>query len=838
MSEESVDVSNEGEEDGELVATGKSDFSGENIRSRLIDEEIKDSYLTYAMSVIMSRALPDVRDGLKPSQRRVLVTLNDLSLGPRTKHKKCAKICGDCVGNYHPHGDQVVYPTLVRLAQDFSMRYPLVHGHGNFGSVDGDPAAAMRYTEARMGDPTTAMLEDLEKETVDYVPNYDESRDEPTVLPAKFPNLLVNGATGIAVGMATSIPPHNLDEVCEALIRLIDDRDVTIGELMEIVKGPDFPTGGIVCGRAGIRAGYKTGRGSVVIRSPYVIEELRGDRQQIVFTEIPYQVNKARLIEKIADLVREKKIVGISDIRDESNRKGMRIVVRLKRGEDPNVIVNLLYKYSQLQDTFSIIMIALVNMRPVTLNLRQMLEYHLEHRFEVITRRTRHLLDKAERRLHILHGLKIAVDNIDEVIKIIRASDSTEVARDRLMSRFGLTKLQADAILEMRLARLTGLEVEKLEAEIADVERKIFEYKAILADPALVYKIIREDLEDVRARYGDERRTKISDEELGTFNMEDLVAEESCVVSVSHAGYIKRMPVDTYRTQARGGKGVSSGTGTDDGDFIEDLFVANTHDYLLIFTDEGRLFWLRVFDIPDMKRTSRGRAIVNLLDLKGEKIRAVIPVRKFDDDRFVMMATKMGIIKKTELSAFARPQKAGIRALNFKTEGDTLVGVAITGGSDQIMLSTANGMACRFNEKDVRPMGRTAAGVAGIRLRQGDEVVGLVVCREKATILTVCENGYGKRSDIDGYRMTKRGAGGVINIKTTERNGRVVETREVHDDDQLMLISKGGMVVRIEASTLRTMGRATQGVRVINLKEGDRVVSVARVAPEDIGGGE
>lgn len=804
----------------------------ENIRDLFIEEEMKDSYLSYAMSVIMSRALPDVRDGLKPSQRRILVAMNDLNLGPRTKFRKCAKIAGDTTGNYHPHGEQVVYPTLVRMAQDFNFRYPLVDGQGNFGSIDGDPPAAMRYTEARMTEVTMILMEDLEKNTVDYVPNYDDTRTEPVVLPSKFPNLLCNGCSGIAVGMATSIPPHNVNEICDGMLMIINNPDVTVDELMEVIKGPDFPTGALICGTAGIKEGYRTGRGTITVRARAHVETTKTGKKSIVVTEIPYQLNRDNILERLAELVREETIKGISDIRNESDRQGSRLVVDLKKGEEEEVVLNLLYKHTKLQDSFSIIMIALVNNRPETLNLKAMLVHYLEHRKVVIIRRTKYLLDRAQARAHILEGLRIALQNIDEIIKLIKTSESVDHARQGLISRFSLSELQANAILDMKLQRLTGLEQGKIEEEYKKICAEIKEYQAILSQDKLVLNIIKNDIIEIKDRFGDKRRTEIVSA-VGDFNLEDLIAEENVVVIISHEGYIKRLPLDAYRKQHRGGKGVS-GSEMKEGDFIENLFVASTHDYILFFTDQGRVYWQKVYDIPQMGKAAKGRAIINLLELKeGEGVTSLIPVRDFDE-RQLVMATGNGTIKKTVLSAYGNPKKGGIIAINLD-EGDKLIGVKLTNGKQDIILGTEQGKAIRFSEENVRTMGRVTHGVKGITLKGDDRVRGMVVVDETATLLTVCANGFGKRTDFSEYPAHHRGGQGVINIKTTDRNGNVVALIDVRDTDELIMITAKGMVIRTSVRTIRSIGRNTQGVTLFSVEEGDKLVSVARVVPEEPG---
>ncbi len=802
----------------------------ENIKELFIEEEMKDSYLSYAMSVIMSRALPDVRDGLKPSQRRILVAMNDLGLGPRTKFRKCAKIAGDTTGNYHPHGEQVVYPTLVRMAQDFNYRYPLIQGQGNFGSIDGDPPAAMRYTEARMTEATMTIMEDLERETVDYVPNYDDTRTEPSVLPSKFPNLLCNGCSGIAVGMATSIPPHNVNEICDGITLVIDNPDVTIDDLMQVIKGPDFPTGALICGTEGIKEGYRTGRGTITVRARAHVETSKSGKKSIVVTEIPYQLNRDNILERIAELVREEQLKGISDIRNESDREGSRLVIDLKKGEDEEVVLNQLYKHTKLQDSFSIITIALVNNRPETLNLKQMLVYYIEHRKVIILRRTKYLLEKAQARAHILEGLRIALQHIDKIIKLIRNSDSVETARQGLISQFSLSEIQANAILDMKLQRLTGLEQGKIEEEYKKICAEIKEYQAILASDKLVLNIIKKDIVEIKERFGDKRRTEIV-AAATEFNIEDLIAEENVAVIITHEGYIKRLPLTAYRKQHRGGKGVT-GADMKEGDFIEHLFVASTHDYILFFTDQGRVYWLKVYDIPQMGRTSKGRALINLLEFKeGENVSSLIPARDFDE-RQLVMATSHGIIKKTVLSAYGNPKKGGIIAINLD-DGDKLIGVKLTNGKQDIILGTEQGKAMRFSEENVRTMGRVTHGVKGIKLKENDKVRDMVIVDENSSLLTVCENGFGKRTDFSEYPAHHRGGQGVINIKTTERNGKVVALIDVRDTDELIMITAKGMVIRTPINTIRAIGRNTQGVKLFAVEEGDKLVSVARVAPEE-----
>ncbi len=797
-----------------------------------IEDEMRESYLDYSMSVIISRALPDVRDGLKPVHRRVLTAMNDLNLTHARPYRKSAKVTGDVNGNYHPHGTAAIYDTIVRMAQDFSLRYPLVDGQGNFGSIDGDPAAAERYTEVRMTPFAEEMLADLDKETVDFGPNYDESKMMPMVLPARVPNLLVNGAAGIAVGMATNIPPHNLREIADAAMALVDDPDLPDAELFSIVHGPDFPTAGLVLGRHGIHDAYATGRGRVVVRARTHVEERKGDREAIVVTELPYQVNKAQLIERIADLVKDGVIGDIADIRDESDREGMRVVILLKRDADSRVVENLLYKHTQLQITFGIIMLALVNNRPEILTLRQLIQHWLAHREDVVVRRTRFDLRKAEDRAHILEGLRIALDHIDEIIALIKASADPNTARAGLIERFGLSEKQAQAILDMRLQRLTGLEREKIENEYRELVALIAELKAILDDRSRVLAIIKDELAEIRQRFGDDRRTEILDQGPGTFNAEDLIADEDMVITISHNGYIKRLPVDSYRQQRRGGRGVT-GIKMRDEDFVEHIFIASTHSYILFFTDHGRCHWLKVHEIPQAGRTARGKAIVNLLGLANdERITGHVVVSEFSDDRYLVTATARGMIKKTNLSMYSRPRRGGIIAQTLR-EGDRLIAAAITDGDNDIVLAKRNGRAIRFHESDVRAMGRTAAGVIGTRLDGDDEVVGMVVVRQGATLLTVTERGYGKRSPLEDYSVKHRGGKGIINVKTTARNGRVVAIREVRDGDQMMLITRQGIVIRCPIDQVSVIGRNTQGVKLINLDGDDVVVDVAHLARED-----
>jgi DNA gyrase subunit A len=798
-----------------------------------IEEEMKSSYIDYSMSVITARALPDVRDGLKPSNRRILVAMNDLNLAPGRPHRKCAKIAGDTSGNYHPHGEQVVYPTLVRMAQDFNMRYVLVDGQGNFGSVDGDAPAAMRYTEARLSPVAMEMLEDLDKETVDFMPNYDETRQEPVVLPSKFPNLICNGASGIAVGMASNIPTHNLSEVVEALTALIADPELEGEKLLEFVPGPDFPTGGIIQGKSGIAEAYRTGRGRVVVRAKASVEKQKSGKESIVVTEIPYQISKSNLLERIAQLVRDKHLEGISDLRDESDRDGMRIVVELKRDAPADVVLNQLFKHTQMQATFGVIMLALVDGQPRVLNLKEMLAHFLEHRHDVVTKRTQFELKKAEHRAHILEGLKIALDNIDAVIKLIRASKTVEDARNGLMSKFKLSEIQAQAILDMRLQRLTGLERDKIEKEYLETIKLIEKLKGILASKVKRMNIIKEELLELKKKYGDERRTEIRAEEEEEFTIEDLIAEEDMVITITHGGYIKRLSVTSYRRQGRGGRGVI-GIETKEQDFVEHLFIASTHNYILFFTPKGRCHWLKVHEIPVGGRLAKGKPIINMLDLgEEETVAAFLPVRGFDDQHFVMMATRKGIIKKTLLSAFSNPRRGGINAMNIPDE-DSLIEAKMTDGTCDVILATREGQAIRFHEDKVRDMGRAAYGVKGITLaKKDDKAIGMVVVKRDATLLTVTEKGYGKRTSISDYRVTNRGGKGIINIKCTDKNGRVVDIKEVVTDDELMLITQKGIIIRQPVKQISVIGRATQGVKLINLDANDRVVDVARVVTGD-----
>ena len=807
-----------------------------------IEDEMKRSYMDYAMSVIIGRALPDARDGLKPAHRRVLYGMRTMGLASNRAYRKCAKIVGEVMGNFHPHGDASIYDTLVRLAQEFNMRYPLVDGQGNFGSVDGDPPAAMRYTEARPEPLAEAMMADLDKETVDYVPNYDETTEEPTVLPTTFPNLLVNGSAGIAVGMATNIPPHNMREVIDGVIAAIEHRASPKAERLKAVAraipGPDFPTGGIIVGRAGILQAYATGRGAITVRARVSTEESKkGDKTSLVVTEIPYQVNKKRLIENIAELHREKTIDGISDLRDESDRDGMRIVIELKLGEVPEVVLNNLYKHTQLQTTFGIIMLAITAGRPKVLSLLEVVENFIDFRREVVRRRTEFELRKAEARAHVLEGLRIALDHLDEVIKLIRGSKSPAEAREGLQASFKLSQVQAQAILDMQLQRLTGLERQKILDELVELMKTIERLRAILSSDELLTKLVVDELKSVRDRFADERRTEIIDES-GELRIEDLIADEDMAITVTNTGYIKRTAISTYRAQRRGGKG-RIGMRTREEDYVSHLFVGSTHAYIMIFTDRGRAYWLKVHEIPDVGTYGKGKAIVNLVQFESaeEKIAALLSVREFpaeEGQQFIVMGTRKGTVKKTDLTAFSNPRPSGIIAMGVE-EGDSVIAVELSDGKEQIFIGTRDGMAIRFEESDVRPMGRTAYGVRGIALRDDDEVVAMEVVREGGTMLTVAQNGYGKRTELEEYRLQSRGGVGIINIQTSDRNGKVVGIAYLHDDDEVMLISQQGMILRLKAGGIRTIGRATQGVRLIEMEEGDAVVSVAKLAEREEG---
>jgi len=811
-----------------------------------IEDEMRRSYLDYAMSVIIGRALPDIRDGLKPAHRRVLYAMRQMGLASNRGYRKCAAVVGEVIGKYHPHGDQAAYDTLVRLAQDFNMRYTLVDGQGNFGSVDGDSPAAMRYTECRPEALAEAMMVDLPMETVDFTANYDETLEEPVVLPTPFPNLLVNGSTGIAVGMATNVPPHNLREVCDGVIWLIDNvfladanaprltREQRLKELIKTIPGPDFPTGGIIVGRAGIHEAYVTGRGTIQVRAKAEVETTKkGDRQQIIVTEIPYQVNKARLIERIAELVREKTLEGISDLRDESDRDGMRIVIELKRGEISEVILNNLYKHTQLQQGFGIITLAIVGGRPRVLNLLEVIEQFVEFRREVVRRRTEFELRKAEARAHILEGLKIALDHLDAVIALIRSAKNPPEARVGLVAQFGLTEIQAQAILDMQLQRLTGLEQQKVLDELAELMNVIERLRSILASERLLLQIVVDELKQVRDKYGDDRRTTILEAE-GELRIEDLIADEDVAITVTDTGYIKRTPISTYRSQRRGGKG-RIGMRTREEDVVNHLFVASTHSYMMIFSDRGRAYWLKVHEIPDVGPDSRGRAIANLVNMQaGEKIAAMRAVQEFDDQHFIVMGTRRGTVKKTELSAFSNPRPGGIIAMGVE-EDDAVMAVQLSDGTSEIFIGTRDGMAIRFHETDVRSMGRTAYGVRGIQLREGDEVVAMEVAKPGGTLLTVTQKGYAKQTVLDEYRVQSRGGIGLKNLEVTDKNGKVVGIAQVHENEELLVITQQGKILRTTASEIRTIGRATQGVRVMDLDAEDTVVSIALVEKDEEG---
>ncbi|HEX37404.1 MAG TPA: DNA gyrase subunit A [Candidatus Cloacimonetes bacterium] len=804
-------------------------------RSRIepieIDDVLKKAYLEYSMSVIVSRALPDVRDGLKPSQRRILYAMHELKLEPGKGFRKCAKICGDTSGNYHPHGEQVIYPTLVRMAQEWSMRYLLVHGQGNFGSQDGDPPAAMRYTEARLHQAAVDLMSDLDKETVGFQANYDDTRQEPKVFPSKFPNLIVNGSSGIAVGMATNMPPHNIAETCDALCALIDNPEMEPLDLMKYIKGPDFPTGGYIIGKTGIMDYFKTGYGKIIIRGRASIETKNNGQEAIVVTELPYQLNKTLLIDKIVKLVKDKRIEGISDIRDESGRQGMRLVISVKRNYDADSVLKKLYKYSQLQESFVVNNRTLVYGIPKVLNMKELLQHYIDFRHEVVVRRTQYQLDNAEKRLHILEGFRIALDNIDDIIATIKASNSTPEANENLQKKFGFSEIQAKAILEMRLQKLTGMEREKIEQEYRELVKTIEELKSILEIRSKRMGIIKDELIDIKKRYQDDRRSAIL-EGSADIETEDMIADEEMVVTISHEGYIKRLPIRTYRKQQRGGKGLT-GTNLKEEDFIESIFVASTHAYILFFTDLGKCHWLKVHRIPRVGRLARGKAIVNLLQLeRDEHIEAYVTARDFDLPHFVTIVTKNGIIKKTELAAYSHPRVGGIIAIKL-IEGDELIDAQITEGNNDIILATKKGFSNRFHETDVRPQGRNSQGVIGIRLRGDDEVVSMVVVKREGTLLSISENGYGKRTPIADYRATKRGSMGVITMKTTARNGYLVSVKEVVDDDDLIIITNSGKVIRQHVGSISIISRNTQGMRLITLNEGDKVTDVTRVAHEE-----
>ncbi len=797
-----------------------------NIIDRSIAQEMRESFLGYAMSVIVSRALPDVRDGLKPVHRRILFAMNEMGMTPDKPYKKSARIVGDVIGKYHPHGDSAVYETMVRMAQDFSYRYRLVDGHGNFGSVDGDPAAAMRYTEARLSKIAMELLRDINKDTIDFGPNYDGNEKEPLVLPARFPHLLVNGATGIAVGMATNIPPHNLGEVIDGVLMLIDHEEVTVRDLMQVVKGPDFPTAAQIMGRSGIYRAYETGRGSITIRAKTTIEENKG-KHRILVDEIPYQVNKAKLVERIAELVREKKIDGITDLRDESDRNGMRIVIEMRRDVSPQVLLNNLYKQTAMQTTFGVNMLALVHGQPKVLNLKDILTHYLDHQRVVIRRRTEFELRKAEARAHILEGLRIALDHIDEIITLIRSSRTTEEARNGLMDRFSLSYEQAQAILDMRLQRLTGLERDKIEEEYQELLKRIAELKAILADESKILAIIKEELIEIKEKFNDPRRTEIAEAE-DAIEIEDLIPEEEVCITLTHSGYIKRLPVSTYKSQRRGGRGIQ-GAETKDRDFVQNLFVTNSHNYLLIFTNRGKVYRIKAYEVPEFSRTARGTPIINLIQIEqGEYVKTVIPVREFGADQFLFFATKQGIIKRTDLQSFENIRKGGLFAINVR-EDDELIGVALTDGEQDIIMGTRNGMSIRFNENDVRSMGRTATGVKGINLDEDDQIIDMDLVQEGADVLIVTSQGFGKRTPVDEYRIQSRGGKGIKTLNVTERNGHIVALKVVNEEHDLMIVTVSGVIIRLHISGISSMGRNTQGVKLIRIENDEEVATVAKV---------
>jgi len=818
----------------EMEEEKQPDQPQERIEPINIEEEMRSSYIDYSMSVIIGRALPDARDGLKPVHRRVLFAMRELNNVHNRPYMKSARVVGDVIGKYHPHGDTAVYDTLVRMAQDFSLRYVLVDGQGNFGSIDGDPPAAMRYTEVRMENLAEEMLSDIDKETVNFGLNYDEKFEEPLVLPAKVPNLLLNGSSGIAVGMATNIPPHNLCELVDAIVHVIGKPGAEVEELMQFIKGPDFPTGGIICGFAPIRSMYTTGRGQLKLRGRARIEEGKQGREIIVISEIPYVVNKTNLVKDIARLVQEKTLEGISDLRDESNKEGIRIVIELKKGVIPKVVLNNIYKHTQLETTFGAILLAIDKGKPKVMNLKDLIRCFLDHRFEVITRRSEFELKKAEARAHILEGLKLALDNLDAVVKTIREAKNREEAKINLMKRFKFTAIQTDAILDMRLYQLTGLEREKLENEYLDLIKYISYLQDLLANEHKIYGLIKDELVEIRAKYGDRRRTDIAPED-GEINVEDLVADRGCIITISHSGYIKRVPMDTYKAQKRGGKGVS-GMATKEEDYVEHLFVANTHDYILFFTATGRVYWEKVYEIPEAGRTARGKAIVNLLNIRSdERVAAMIRVREFSESQHLVMATEKGVVKKTNLSEYSNPRRDGVIGIEIDP-GDSLIGVNLTNGSDELILATRKGMSIRFNEQELRDQGRATRGVRGITLHEDDKVEGLSTVNPAATFLVCTENGYGKRTDFDEYRLQKRGGSGVISIRCSARNGDVVGARAVLKTDALMLITAQGKTIRMAVEDIRVISRATQGVRLISLDAGDKLVAATTVEPEDADG--
>ena len=813
------------------MAEETSQKLGTKIVPRIIQDEMKQSYLDYSMSVIVGRALPDVRDGLKPVHRRVLFTMWETGLLHDKPFKKSANVVGNCMAKFHPHGDAAIYDTLVRLAQDFSMRYPLIDGQGNFGSIDGDPAAAMRYTECRLTKLAEEMLEDIDKKTVRLIPNFDNSTTEPTVLPSKLPNLLINGSSGIAVGMATNIPPHHLGEVIDAVMRQIDNANISIEELMTIIQGPDFPTGALICGRNGIKEAYSTGRGKILVRAKTNIEHDK-NRSVIIVNEIPFMVNKSELLEEIADLVRDKKIIGISDLRDESDRHGIRILIELKKDADSNVVLNQLFQHTRMQTTFGVIILALVNNEPKVLNIKELTHHYIEHRKDVVRKRTLFDLNKAQTRAHILEGLITALTNINNVIKLIKESKSVETARESLIANFNLTNEQATAILEMRLQRLTSLEQEKIKQEHSDLLRLIEELKSILSNTQKILDVIKKELSELKEKYKDSRRTQIIELENAELETEDLIKDEEMAITITNSGYIKRLPLQTYKLQHRGGKGVIATT-TKDEDIVKDIFVASTHAHILFFTNKGKVHWLKVYNIPEASRQARGKAIVNILELGNEEIvTAFVPVRNFDNQHYLIMATKKGTVKKTELMAYGNPRRHGIVAITLE-QGDELINVELTDGNQQIILATKNGLAVRFEERNVRPTGRSAQGVRGINLKDKDEVIGMVVASDEKTLLSVTENGYGKRTPISEYRLINRGGSGVINMQCSERNGKIVSICPVADDDDIIFISKDGIIIRVPAGDISVIGRNTQGVRIMKLEQNDKVVSAVKVASEN-----
>lgn len=808
------------------------DYENQKIVPINIEDEMKKSFIDYAMSVIVQRALPDVRDGLKPVHRRILYAMNDLGITPDKPHRKCAMTVGEVLGKYHPHGDSSVYDAMVRMAQDFSQRYMLIDGHGNFGSVDGDGAAAMRYTEARMSKIAVELLRDIDKETVDFTPNYDESLKEPAVLPARFPNLLVNGSSGIAVGMATSIPPHNLGEVIDCAIATIENPEIELDEMFKYIKGPDFPTGGIIMGKEGLKKAYSTGRGKVIVRAEAEIEEMSNNRQRIVVNEIPYQVNKASLIEKIADLVKEKKLEGISDLRDESDRNGMRIVIELKKDANSYIILNQLYKHTQMQDTFSIIMIALVNGVPKVLNLKSIITHYINHQKDVLTRRTQYDLKKAEARAHILEGLRIALDNIDEIINILRSSKNVTEAKERMIAQFGLSEIQAEAIAEMKLKSLTGLERGKIEEEYLSLEKSIEYFKSLLADEQKLLMVIKDELLNIKKKFNDKRRTKITAASLEEFEEEDFIEEHEVAVTITHFGYVKRLPADTYKSQRRGGRGIT-GLQTREEDFVENLFITSTHNYILFFTNKGKMYRLKTYEIPEAGRQAKGTALVNLLQLDpDEKVNAVIHIKDFDDGKYLIFMTKHGTVKKTELKEYDTSRKTGITAISL-VENDELIGVKLTRGTTELISATRNGLSIRFPEDDVRPMGRNARGVRGIRLNPGDAVIGMDIMEEGADLLVISEKGYGKRTAVSEYRVQTRGGKGILTSRITNKTGHVVGMKIVKENDEIMLINLSGIIIRMNVNEISEMGRSTQGVKLMKVPENESVVSIAKISSEE-----